>query len=65
MKNKNTVVMRSDPELKKFLDDIRMERFRCGKDKQLKSPARISLAAARVLKMPNITKIIMEGKIDD
>jgi len=65
MRNKNTIVMRTDPSLKELLDKIRTERFRCGKDKELKSPARITLAAARVLKMPNIEKILMEGRIDD
>ena len=65
MKGKNTIIMRSDPALKEILDKVRIERFKCGKDKELKSPARISLAAARVLRMPNIEKILMEGRIDD
>jgi len=62
MKGANTIPTRVDPALKKFLDDIRMERFRSGKDKTPKSPARISLAITRV---PKLRDILMEANIND
>jgi hypothetical protein len=62
MKNSNTIPTRVDPALKKFLDDIRVERFRRGKDKSPKSPARISLAITRV---PRLRDILLEANIND
>jgi len=62
MRGANTIPTRVDPALKKFLDDIRMERFRSGKDKTPKSPARISLAITRV---PKLRDILMEANIND
>jgi len=62
MKGANTLPTRVDPAFRKFLDEIRVERFRCGKDKMPKSPARISLAITRV---PNLRKILAEARIDD
>jgi len=53
---------RVDPRFKQFLDEIRVERFRDGKDKMPKSPARISLAITRV---PNLREILRGAKIDD
>lgn len=62
MKNNNTIPTRVDPALKKFLDDIRVERFRSGIDRTPRSPARISLAITRV---PNLKKILLEATIND
>jgi len=62
MKRANTIPTRVDPALKRFLDDIRIERFRSGKDRVPKSPARISLAITRV---PNLRQILMEANIND
>jgi len=61
-KRANTIPVRLDPELKRFLDDIRLKRVQNGKDKWPKSPARLSLAITRV---PNLRKIFEEAKIDD
>lgn len=62
MKRNNTIPTRVDPALKAFLDEVRTNRFRNGKDKTIKSPARISLAITRV---PNLKKILEEARIDD
>jgi hypothetical protein len=62
MKGKNSIPARVDPEFKRWLDELRTERFRAGKDRQPKSGARISLALTRV---PNLKKILMEARIDD
>ena len=59
---KNTIPKRVDPEFAKFLDDIRIERIQSGKDKTLKTPARISLAITRV---PKLKEILAEARIDD
>lgn len=58
----NTFPTRVDPAFKKFLDEIRVNRVRLGKDKFTKSPARLSLAITRV---PNLKKILEEARIDD
>ncbi len=58
----NTITTRVDPALKKFIDEIRVDRFRNGTDRMPKSPARITLAMTRV---PNLKKILTEARIDD
>lgn len=62
MKKQNTIPVRVDPALKKFLDEIRMNRFKNGKDKNIKSPARVSLALTRV---PRLKEILEAARIDD
>lgn len=61
-KRANTIPVRVDPALKEFLQEISGNRFKSGKDKWPKSPARLSLAITRV---PNLKKILEEAKIDD
>jgi len=62
MANKNTIPVRTDIEFKKMLDEIKLDRFRCGKDKIPKTTARLTLALTRV---PNLKKILSEATIDD
>jgi len=62
MSRANTIPTRVDPELKKLLDEIRIDRFRSGKDRTPKSPARISLAITRI---PGLREILREARIDD
>ena len=62
MARKNTTPVRVDSEFKQMLNEIRMDRFRCGKDKEPKTTARLTLALTRV---PNLKKILSEARIDD
>ena len=55
MARANTVPVRVDPELKKFLQEISGNRFKNGKDKWPVKPSRLSLAITRV---PNLRKIL-------
>jgi len=59
---KNTIPVRSDPEFKKLIEGIRLERFRNGKDKKPLTTSRMTLAITRI---PNIKKILGESRIDE
>lgn len=62
MSRQNTLPTRVDPTFKKFIDEIRLDRVKMGKDKWPKSPARLTLAITRV---PDLKKILREARIDD
>jgi hypothetical protein len=59
---KNPIVMKTDPALKKMMDEIRLERLRSGKNDTLLSYRRLTLAMSRI---PNLKKILMESEIKD
>ena len=61
MKSKNTKTVRIDPAFDKFLDDIVIERIKCGKDKKVISKPRLTLAITRVPKLKNI---LLNSRID-
>jgi len=60
MSRKNTVPTRVDATFKKYLDEIRMTRFRSGKDKQPLPMSRLTLAITRV---PKLKELLEESKI--
>lgn len=62
VKRNNTVPMRVDPALREFLKEICGNRYKNGRDMELRKPPRLSLAITRV---PNLKKILEEARIDD
>lgn len=61
-KNKNYGEIKGAVEWKKMLNEIRIQRFRTGKNDTLLSYKRLTLAASR---SPDIKKILMESEIKD
>lgn len=59
---KNSIVIKGSVEFKKMMDDIRLERLRCGKNDTLLSYNRLTLAISRI---PNLKKILLESDIKD
>ena len=62
MISKNYITIKGAPEFKKFLDEIRLERLRSGKNDTLLSFKRLTLAMSRV---PKLKKIMVESEIKD
>ena len=58
----NTTTMRVDPEFKKFLEDISIERIKIGKDRKLTKLPRISKAIVRV---PNLKEVLVSSSFKD
>ena len=59
---KNTINIRSDPNFKKMLDDIKLERIKLGKDTRLLSDRRITLAMSR---LPALKSRLLNSDIQD
>ena len=55
-------IIKGSKEFKKMLDDVKIGRFRAGKNDTLLSYERLTLAMSRV---PNLKKILMESDIKD
>lgn len=61
-KTGNSVPLRVHPDMKKLLDDVRIERLKCGKDRKPLSNKRLSLAVTRI---PSLKDSLIKGDIKD
>ena len=59
---KRTVTIRADPELKKLLNQIKIDRIKQGRNRRPLSDRRLTLAMTRI---PNLKKYMEEWEIDD
>ena len=64
MKKKSTL-SRIDPQFKKELDAIKIERIRCGTDKKMRSDRRITVAMRRHDAFSQIKRDIINAKLED
>lgn len=62
MSKNNSIPMRIAPELRKLFQKVKLEKIKLGKNRNLLSDRRLSLAVSR---MPNIEKTLIESDIKD
>lgn len=60
MVRKNSIPMRVDPELKKFLRDIKIERIKSGNTKKIISDRELTLELTRI---PNLKSKLIRRKL--
>ena len=59
---KRTIPIRSDPNFKKMLEDIKLRKVREGKNNKILSDRRLTLAITRV---PGLKELLIEREIKD
>ena len=66
MGKENTIPARVDPIFKKMVEDLRLERFKLGKDNKPKSFPRITRAITNaIIRTPGFNNFLREARIDD
>lgn len=64
-KKRKFVPTKIDPDFKKELDDIKLERIKLGFDKKLRGDRRITKAIRRASIWKDLKKIIVEADLED
>lgn len=62
MSKNNSIPIRSDPELKKLLQDVKLEKIKLGKNRELLSDRRLTLAITRI---PDLKRKLIDWDIKD
>ena len=59
------ILIKVDPDFKKEIDDIKLERIKKGFDKKMRSDRRITKALRRLSSWEEIKKKIIEAEMED
>lgn len=62
MRRDNSIPIRADPEFKRFLKDIKIEKLKMGKNDKMLSDRKLTEALPKV---PNLKKYIIDLDISD